>query len=285
MSRTLRVAVAGAGIAGSCAARVLREAGHEVTVFDPNPSLSASQCAFAVIHIAYRASESERNSARRSLGWYADHGWITTTVATVYDVRRGKVIEQDGRHLIDPGAPLVLPDVRTKVRTWYESPGRGVTVSTAAGWSQFDALVLAAGPGTQGLAPVVGEVSYGGMFTARGDRLAADTFLSLLRRTDRLSYTAAYVNGQTRIGASRCASPEQARRLADGIRDRLLSEGVVTGSADDYAYRSGVRYATKEPGRTRLKDRVWTLTGLARSGYAFAPAAAMEIADEIGALT
>lgn len=276
----MRIAVVGAGIAGSCAARVLRDDGHEVIVFDPNPSLSASQCAFAVTRTSWWSAGVERDRVRRSIGWYDDRKWVVTTAATVYDVRRGKTTMQGDHYLIDPTAPLVLPDVRTKVRGWYADPA-GVIVKTAAGGERFGALVLAAGPGTADLTPDTGQVSYGGMFVAQRDRVAADGYLSLLRRTDRLSYTAAYVNGQTRIGASRCATPEQARRLAEGIRDRLLSEGVVTGSADDYVYRSGVRYTTARPGAERLGERVWSLTGLARSGYSLAPAAAMEITDEI----
>jgi hypothetical protein len=280
----MKILVAGAGIAGSCATAVLREAGHGVDLADASPSTAASRCAFAVTRLAWWDTE-QRHTVRRSLDWYDDQGHIVTATATVHDVRRGRVAVQPDHYLIDPVGPLVKPDTATALDWWVQCPGYVLVGMRDGGEHRYGALVLAAGPATAHLAgwPSTGR-SFGGIFAAPGDRLADGGQLAMLRRTDRLSYTAAYVGGETRIGASRCSSPGQARRVADGIRDRLLSAGIVTGDFADWKYRAGTRYATAAPGASRIDDRVWALTGLARSGYALAPAAALDIATEIGEL-
>jgi hypothetical protein len=281
----MKILVAGAGIAGSCAATVLRDAGHEVVLADPSPSTAASRCALAVTRTAWWGTE-QRRTVRRSLDWYNRRGHIITTTATVHDVRRGKTSVQGDHYLINPRAPLVTPDTRKALDWWVPCPGYVLAGMHGGTEHRFGALVLAAGPATAHFAgwPSDGR-SFGGIFTAPGNRLTDGGRLAMLRRTDRLSYTAAWLADETRIGASRCSSPGQARRVADGIRDRLMSEGIVTGPAGDWEYRAGTRYATASPGAVRIRDRVWTLTGLARSGYALAPAAALDIATEIGTLT
>lgn len=280
----MKILVAGAGIAGSCATTALREAGHDVTLADASPSTAASRCAFAVTRTAWWDTE-QRRTVRRSLDWYDRRGHIITTSAVVTDVRRGKTSIQGDHYLINPIGPLLPPDLAASLGWWRQIDGS--VFADFRHWTSltFDALVIATGPASAHLAGwPEGERSFGGIFTAPGNRLAHAGQLSMFRRTDRLSYTAAYVGGETRIGASRCSTPAQARRIADGIRDRLLSEGIVSGSADEWAYRPGVRYATASPGAVRLDERVWALTGLARSGYALAPAAALDIATEIGDL-
>jgi hypothetical protein len=275
----MKILVAGAGIAGSCAAHVLRDAGHDVVLADPAPDTAASRCAFALTRIAWW-SGAPKIRVVRSLNWYQARGHIVTSSATVHDVRRQRTTIQGDHYLISPTGPLVPRDLAASVG-WWDERADGVLVDFRH-WirEQYDALVVAAGPASAGLLswPADG-CSYGGIHTAPGNLLTDGGQLALLRRTDRLSYTAAFVAGETRIGASRCSSPEQAHRVADGIRDRLLSEGLVKGA--DWAYRSGTRYATASPGAVRISRRVWSLTGLARSGYALAPAAALDIEKEI----
>ncbi len=280
----MKILVVGAGIAGSCATTVLREAGHDVVLADPTPDLAASRCAFAVTRLAWWGTE-QRATVRRSLDWYNQRGHIITKTAVVHDVRRWRTTIQGDHYLINPTATLVKPDMGLEMTDWWPSPGGVRAEFGEFGPSGYDALVLAAGPDTARLAGwPPGGYSYGGIYTAPGNRLTDGGQLAMLRRTDRLGYTAAWLIDETRIGASRCSTPEQAHRVADGIRDRMLSEGIVTGSADEWSYRSGIRYATASPGATRIAERVWTLTGLARSGYAIAPAAALDIASEIGEL-
>lgn len=280
----MKILVAGAGIAGSCAATALREAGHVVHLADPSPSTAASRCAFAVTRTAWWGTE-QRRTVRRSLDWYRQRGHIITSSAVVTDVRRGKTLIQGDHYLINPTLTLVDPDTHVGLDWWVQCPGYVLVGMRDGTEHRYGALVIAAGPASAHLAgwPSTGR-SFGGIFAAPGSRLAHAGQLSMFRRTDRLSYTAAWLVTETRIGASRCSSPGQARRVAEGIRDRLLSEGVVTGSADDWEYRCGTRYATASPGAVRLEPRVWTLTGLARSGYALAPAAALDITTEIGEL-
>lgn len=282
----MRILVVGAGIAGSCAANVLREAGHDVVVTDPAPHMAASRCAFAVTRLAWWGAD-DRATVRRSLDWYNRRGHIITKTAVVHDARRGRTTIQGDHYLINPTITLVKPDLSLSVKGWKDEPGAVIVHFQELDSVRYGAVVLAAGVGMRHLTRTPGQepgISYGGMFTAPGNRLTDGGQLAMLRRTDRLSYTAAWLIGETRIGASRCSSPGQAHRVADGIRDRMLSEGVVTGSADDWEYRAGVRYATGSPGVSRLGERVWSLTGLARSGYAIAPAAALDIAAEIGEL-
>jgi hypothetical protein len=202
----------------------------------------------------------------------------------VYDPRRGQVKIQADYYLINPTSPLLTPDLSARLEWWVQQD-RNVRVSLDGREDVYDALVIAAGPES---APLAGNgpplVSYGGIFAARGHRTDPGGPLSVFRRTDRLSYTAAVSGGETRIGASRCATPVQARRTAEGIRDRLLSEGVVCGDVGEWVYRAGVRHATAEPVHGRVHRRVWMLAGLGRSGYAFAPAFALDIVSEIGSL-
>lgn len=285
----MRILVAGAGIAGSCTATVLREAGHDVVLADGQPHLAASRCAFALTRMSWWKGE-QRAAVARSLDWYADRDRILTDTAVVHDIRRGRTEKQGGYLLIDPVRTLVKSDLPSNV-SWWTPDGDGVLVRLRNGiqdW-KLDALVIACGPATGYIArQAPGVHSYGGIFTAPGNRLADPGRLALLRRTDRLSYTAAYVgsgaDSETRIGASRSLTAGEAYDSAVDIRARLLSEGVVTGHSDEWTYRAGTRYATVTPGARHIAARVWTLSGLARSGYALAPAAALDIATEIGEL-
>ena len=281
----MKILVAGAGIAGSCMTTVLREAGHEVVLVDRASWSAASRCAFAVTRTAWWGGE-ERHAVRRSLDWYNLREHIVTKSAVIHDVRRARTLIRPDYYLVNPVTTLVHPDLEQGLDWWVHDADRSRVLAGFLPCTQedaFDALVICAAGETPRLAGQEphGRTVFGGMFTAEGNRLTRGGQLSVLRRTDRLSYTAAFVGGKTRIGASRCSTPGEARRIAEGIRDRLLSEGVVSGGVPDWWYRAGKRFITDQPIAQRINQRVWTLAGLGRTGFATAPAAALDIATEI----
>jgi glycine/D-amino acid oxidase-like deaminating enzyme len=274
----MKVAVAGAGIAGSCVTRVLRERGHEVTVVDRYPQWAASRCAFAVNRMSWWTGE-QREAVRTSLAWYRTHGYVITDEATVHDVLRDRVTVQGDHYLIDPLAPLVTPDLMVNLDQWEDTDG-GVSVLTDDGTGRtFDALVIACGPASADLTGGRGTSTYGGMYAAPGNLLTDPGPLALLRRTDRLSYTVCFTNGETRVGASRRVTAALARADADKILNMVTKHGLVL--PDLWEYRSGRRYATAQPGLSQLDTHTYSLTGLARSGYALAPQAALRLAVQL----
>lgn len=270
----MRVLVAGAGIAGSCAARLLRADGHDVIVADPAPHTAASRCALAYLRPSWFKGE-ERIRLRGTLDWYGALGCTTTADGYVYDLRRGRRFMQSGHVLIDPVAPLVKPDTPAALKQWA-SHGSAVRVVLGDGLAyNVDRLVIATG-GRYGLQ---GARTHGGMFVAPGNLIASGKALAVLRITDRLAFKAAYAGGTTRVGASLAAGPEAARERADRMLSRMIDEGVV--NEGEWAYRSGVRFTYAGhngiPAPVQLDQNVWALEGFARSGYATAPAAARDL--------
>ena len=273
----MKVAVAGAGIAGSVLTRMLRQRGHEVTVYDRTPHRAASRCAFAYLRTGWFTGP-EKARVREALAWYDMRGWHLTDQAEVHDLQRGRIFTQGDHHLIDPYGPLVKADGGWNVETYRDGPG-GVLL-TLTGGLETDAhhLVLACGPGMERF--TFGGPSYGGIFESQGPWMRGN--LRLLRVTDRLTHVAAGGRHITRVGASKAKSPDLARAGAEKILKRMTDEGVVDANAP-WTYRAGVRWTDGTgPGRAiRLSDHVHAFTGFSRTGYAFVPSAARVLVDQM----
>ncbi|WP_341868246.1 FAD/NAD(P)-binding protein [Streptomyces africanus] len=269
--------VAGAGIAGSCVARALRERGHDVTVADGYSQSAASRCAFAFTRTAWWTGD-QRTDVRAALAWYGRHGWLVDDSAEVKDLRRGRTVRQGDHYLVDPLGPLVDPDVAQHVTAW-KGAGHVVAVTLADGTrTETDALVLSTARSATGASRAL---TYGGVWEAPGRHLAGPGPLALLRVTDRLSHTAAWDGTFTRVGASKASTASGARQRAERILSRMCHEGLVDPEAP-WVYREGVRYTPPAgPAACEVEPRVWALTGFGRSGYSTAPAAAQRLAARL----
>ncbi len=274
----MKILVAGAGIAGSVLTRMARERGHEVTLTDRQPHLAASRCAYAYLRAGW-FRDGERVRARYALKYYADHGWVLADQATVRDVRRRRTFIQDDHYLIHPHAPLLKPDLAFGLTEYSDGPG-GVLASLGPERVPADAdhLVLAMGAGMN--YRYHGTPTYGGVFESPDRSLV--TPLNLLRISDRLTHVAADNGTSVRTAASKGRTPEEARRNAERILDRMLSEGLV-GSPRGWTYRSGTRWTTLggSPAADPISNHVWALTGFSRSGYATVPSYARDLLDRM----
>lgn len=273
----MKILVAGAGIAGSVLTTQLRAAGHEVTLADGRPDISASQCAFAYMRLGWFRGP-DRDAVKYALDWYRGQGHLLTSQAWVRDVRRGS-FQQDGHYLVHPTGPLVAPDVHRNVYG-YRSDADGVWVlmDDSSQAHRVDRLVLACGAGTDRWG--AGTPTYGGVFESRRYRMNVP--LRLLRVTDRLTHVAADDGTVVRVGASKGRTPAEALQRAASILGRMMDEGMIPSSIK-WVYRSGARWTnlTGGSGPAPVEDRVWTFTGFSRTGYALVPAAARDFVSEM----
>lgn len=274
----MKILIAGAGIAGSVLARMLRERDHDVTVTDPRPHTAASRCAFAYLRTAWWQGP-EREEVRRAVDWYEERGWVLTRDGWVTDVRRGRDFRQSDHVLIDPRAPLVKADLSMRLNRYMDGPG-GVLTTLGDG-VQTDAthLVLACGAGMDRWSS--GTPVHGGIYECDDYRMI--TPLKLLRVTDRLTYTAADDGTVTRVGASKARTPEAARERAGRILDRMMDAGIVTCTRP-WTYRAGTRWehlGGSSGGGRQISEHVWSFTGFARSGYARVPGAARKLIERM----
>lgn len=282
----MNIVVVGAGIAGSCLAHQARERGHTVTVCDGKAAGAASRCALALTRTAWWP-EQQRPAVVGALDWYRQRDWLAQESARVHDVLHGRIVDQDDHYLIDPLAPLVKPDIPGHVSAIGTTPGEaGVNVSIEDwGAVPADAVVVAAGSHSPAFPPAPAEavLSYGGTWVADGNHLhdPAGPALRMLRLSNRCSYTAAYVGGQTRVGSSRNTTAKAAHTSARTILARMIEHGIVDSEAP-WRYASGTRYTlpTAEHIR-RLGPRVWLLAGFGRGGYITAPTAARTLLDRL----
>jgi glycine/D-amino acid oxidase-like deaminating enzyme len=275
----VKVLIAGAGIAGSVLARMLRERGHEAVVTDRQPHLAASRCAYAYVRTAWFRGE-DKQRVRESLDWYGSNDWIVTRRGLLH-TKDGRVRAQDDHILVHPTAPLVRPDLSFGLDGYSDVLG-GVLVFLGPERVPADAhhLVLACGRGMDYW--YTGRPVYGGVFECRDYRMIRP--LKLLRVTDRLTHVAADDGTVTRTAASKGRTPGEARQRSEKILDLMMDQGLITAT-HPWSYRPGVRWESfdRRPVADRISTHVWALTGFARTGYAFAPSYARELIGKMEA--
>jgi len=271
----MRIAIVGAGVAGSTLAHMARAAGHHVTLI-ANDSSPHSIAATAVLRRAYHAGKSDELVAfDYALDYYASRG-IKLVQGALYSTFRGGVAERTDTdwYLIDPAEPLLLADVRdgalavTSERVWLE---RGICVDT-------DAVVLATGA-TSSLA-ASGKLTWG--VTWEHPSPAALTQPHTLRAYQYAPYKTIFggvVNGRARLGSSSAVTLGTAMSQAAKMREVVHARGWLT-TMDGWGAIPGARLATPEHW-WRQPDGVWRLTGFHRTGYALAPAAARDLLQAI----
>jgi glycine/D-amino acid oxidase-like deaminating enzyme len=275
----MKILIAGAGIAGSVLARMLRERGHEVLVTDRQPHLAASRCAYAYVRTAWFKGE-DKARVRESLDWYDEHGWIITREGLLH-TRDGRVRTQGDHILVHPTAPLVKPEGSWGLSEYRDGPG-GVLAALGPERVPADAhhLVLACGAGMDYW--YTGRPVYGGVFECKDYTMIKP--LKLLRITDRLTHVAADDGVITRTAASKGRTPAEAKSRSTLILNTMMDRGLITCTRR-WTYRAGVRWESvdKQPVASRISTHVWALTGFARTGYAFAPSYARELIGKMEA--
>jgi hypothetical protein len=267
--------VVGAGIAGSCVARMARERGHEVTLIagERRPD---SLAATAVLRRAYHTGKpSELEAWDYAVGMYAEWGVQMTRGGVVSSYRKplADPIEDPDWLLLDPAEALVKPDVVREVlsvhgvRAWY---GRGDGLVAGA---------VVAACGAQGALAPSGAVTFGVTWLAAPDALRAPDEVRVYQYAPYRTIVAGVAGGRARVGSSSSVSEEgavtQARKML-GVAGDL---GWLT-TREGWEMRVGMRVKTDDHWR-RAEDGHWEIGGFHRTGYALAPMAAREVLDDI----
>jgi hypothetical protein len=273
----MRFVVVGAGIGGSAFTRVARGAGHEVVLISDQDKIH-SLAATAVLRRGYHKGP-EAATWDESMSFY--RAWNIPLVSGAYVTNyrtpdKAEHFDKDW-HLIDPAAPLLAPDVLTRVNTIYDG-----SVATPSGAVYTgDAVILA--PGTSPYA-LDGKVTWGVTWVHPDP--------GVLRRPEALqvhhwapykSIVAGPVGRRARLGSSSASTVEsahaQARVMLAAARDIGMIHSTVGWSAE-----TGARLQTKEHHARYMGKRTWWFGGFHRTGYALAPSLAHRLISKLEAL-
>ena len=270
--------VVGAGVAGSSVARHALAAGLNPIVVGSAYD-RASDNALCVMRAGWFDKDGLRTEARYAAAYYRDCGAMVAETGLVS--RAGKEPKLQADYFgIDPWKPLVTPDVEARV---VEVGDGSVTLDTGEKLAGA-AVALCAGVGNvelAGYAPK--ELLWGstGVFV--------NAFLPHPVRVHHFgpysNIMAAQVGITVRIGSSKAPNPEQARERLVAMVNKAREAGMLDGMPDDYSITTGRRVMPSgEPATVRrVSDRVWTLAGLGRVGYALSPARGQQLVAQVQA--
>ena len=270
----MRAAVVGAGIAGSCVTRVLRERGHQVTLISAGKPHSLA--ATAVLRRAWH-HQALRDVFDTSMECYARWGIRVDWGGLVTSWRRPgelAVPERDWAS-IDPAAPLLAPDVTGAVEA---ITGRRVMVAGGP-VVDADAVVCCAGASTLSQP---GRISWGVTWEHHDPLAVAPPPLRVHHvapyKTIFAGVFHAPAASRARIGSSTAPDLDRARRHGEDLLAAAIALGW-TASASGWRPVAGARHHADV--NAIRSGGVWYLAGLARTGYAMAPGWAAGLAGHI----
>lgn len=271
----MKLVVVGAGIAGSCVARLAQERGWEVEVIagERKPD---SLAATAILRRSYHAGKPEELAAwDYAVETYDRWGIEMERGAGVASYRRplsGEKADADWL-LLDPAAPLVKAHTKRDVvsvfgkNAWF---GRGNGVSG-------DAVVAACGA-VGDLAPS-GKVTWGVTWLHSTDALKAPNAIRVYQYAPYRTIVGGVAGHRARVGSSSSVSEEGAVEQGRKMLKAAWDLGWLT-TMDDWEMRIGARIKTDDHWR-KAEDGHWEIGGFHRTGYALAPTAAQLILDDI----
>lgn len=262
----MKIAIIGAGIAGSSATRIARALGHTAVLIDPKPENNASNCALATIRPQW-FEKTDRGSLQQSWEWYEKWGAAVTQHATVTNWRNPNPGVQRDWWLVDPNKCLLEPDYKHAVAAI-----EGTNVRLDSGTLiHVDAVLNATG-------------AYGGPLALPHEQLWGATLISNNAVLDygplRIHHLRPYHtltvsdnNGEIRLGSSVAKTQNAAITEANEMLTAAEQAGIVQPGAN-WTVKTGIRARVKgnHPTLPTPGDRVATIGNLARSGYAMAPA-------------
>lgn len=261
----MKLGVIGSGIAGSSAARIARELGFEVTVFDHDPGRAASRCALATIRPQW-FKEDLQGTIQQSWRWYETWGSAITQHAYVSHWRNLDVKLQKDWWLVDPESSLVNPDIAEQVQFW-----NGNTLVTREDQYEFDAILNATG-------------AYGNNLSLPHEDLWGATLISTNAILDHSplrihhirpyhTLTIAENAGEVRLGSSIAKTEADAIRGVEEMLEVAEAAKLLQPGAS-WQVVTGIRARVKgnQPTLPELGNPFTSIGNLARSGYAIAPA-------------
>lgn len=261
----MRIGVIGSGIAGSATARIGRELGHEVIVFDHAPGRAASRCALATIRPQWFKPEL-RGTIDQSWRWYEKWGSDVTQYAFTSHWRNPEIKTQKDWWLVDPEKSLVNPDIEEQV-VFIE----GNRIVTREDTYEFDAILNATG-------------AYGGDLSVEHEDLWGATLYSTNAILDhgplRIHHirpyhtiTIADNHGEIRLGSSVAKTEADAIKGVEEMLEAAEQANLVQPGAT-WQILTGIRARVKgnEPTLPEFGNKFTSIGNLARSGYAITPA-------------
>jgi hypothetical protein len=271
----MRIAIVGAGAAGSMLAHHAQAAGHHVTVI-ASTDTPHSTAATAVLRRAYHLGKPDELAAfDYALDYY--HTWgIKLVQGALYSTYRSGASERADAdwYLIDPADPLVMPDVLEDVLdvtgtcVWL---GRGQYI-------EADVVVLATG--ATGSLAATGKRTWGVTCQhSDPDALKLPHTLRAYQFAPYKTILAGVVNGNARLGSSSAGNLNTAMTQIHKMLKIAYERDWLT-TMDGWEAIPGARLSTPNHW-WRQSDGVWRLTGFHRTGYALAPAAARELLTAI----
>jgi FAD dependent oxidoreductase len=274
----MKIVVVGAGIAGSIFTRFAREAGHEVVVVAPDDKPD-SLAATAILRKGYHAGKPEQIAAWEfAVETYERLGLELKRGAMTSGFRRlGSAETPDSDWLlIDPAAPLVVPDVKRTV----------VTVKGGNAWTgpedrdrlAGDAVVAACGA-TGALAPS-GKVTWGVTWLHADGALREPQHIRVYQYAPYRTLMGGVAGGQARVGSSSAATREKAVEQGKKMLDMAWHLGWLT-TRDNWEMRLGARLKSDRLWWRDEESECWRLGGFHRTGYALAPAAARDLLERL----
>lgn len=265
----MNIIVVGAGIAGSVAARVLREAGHTVTVV-ARDTPSHSVAATAVLRRAWHP-DTERADFDHALATYQRWGIPLRNGAFVTNYRTpGRAPRHDPDwQLIDPRLPLLTPDVYGTVDY---ATARSVRLANGSRLVA-DAVVCAPGAASPLSAP--GSVTWGVTWVHPDPEVLTEPVFRVHHLAPYKTGMAGVVGARVRLGSSSAKTYASALKQAQAMLERFAELGIIR-STRGWEPLAGARLNAAPRVCTRVG--VHYLTGYHRTGYALAPADASRLA-------
>jgi hypothetical protein len=251
----VKIAVGGAGVGGSVVARLARERGHDVTVYDPAPATAASRAALCVLRREWLPAPS-RPMLRDALAMYVRWNAIRIQGGVVSTWRSGP---RDGYACVavSPDRVLIEPDELTPL-----PPVDGPTVVA------FGAAI-SGGEKLTGGATLVFPSSTTGVWVHYP--------------RPRHSIVLACYDGFGRFGSP--VAPTLDRAVERICNDVQIAERVGmldwVDRANDPTLLIGLRVMAAQPRYKRVGDQEWQIGGFGRVGYSTAPTLAASLLDEM----